>query len=186
LISIHSEPRDSPPMKIPKLVQTDESSFAEASLNNDKVSQSIPIVEPPPTTPTSSSQHSNDELNWTCDSFKIRELIFEKIDKIVELRYQLLLPKLELMVKQAPTEIMRKLVRNNEIKSAFPDVVDIMFEWGIDKERRKNRADANEKGLYNLNFFKEILFLILFLIFQNQSHQFFHPPYLNKVNAIMK
>jgi len=71
---------------------------------------------------------------------ELREDVHRQIERMVELRYQMLLPTLDKIVSEAPKEIMKRLVRGCEIKSAFPDVIDSMFQWGIDKERKKTRA----------------------------------------------
>ncbi len=104
----------------------------------------------PPSSPTKEHLLLNDmALAWASKSVDIREKIFEKIDEIVELQFQLILPTLDHVRKLAPTEIMRRLVRTSDIKAAFPSVVDTMFQWEVDQERK---AKAETKGLFILLF----------------------------------
>jgi len=74
-------------------------------------------------------------------SSRVRDKVFRSIERMVDLRFQLNLPLLESIVKRAPKEIMRRLVSQpEEIKSVFPDMVDYMYLWGIEKERKTVRA----------------------------------------------
>lgn len=135
------------PQKVHCHVQTEESLLTISSK-----SSSLPpltVTDPNPSQPRIRA------LSPIPSSVETREKIFQKLDQIVELQYQLILPTLGQVVKTAPTEIMRRLVRNVELKSAFPGVVDTMFQWGMDQERKNARATAGFKGLL-INFDDEI------------------------------
>jgi hypothetical protein len=83
------------------------------------------------------------ELKARLTAEELRENVLLTIERMVQLRYEIIFPLLESIVKRAPKEIMRRLVRlSNETKSTFPDVVDSMFQWGIDKERIAIRAST--------------------------------------------
>ncbi|XP_035710324.1 uncharacterized protein LOC110853174 isoform X2 [Folsomia candida] len=86
-----------------------------------------------------------DELDWCSQSVTTREKIFEKMDKIVDLEFQLMQPCLKYVTQIAPRNIMKKQIKRCEIKYAFPSVVDIMFQWGLEEKRRKERIETGIK-----------------------------------------
>lgn len=69
------------------------------------------------------------------------------MDKIVDLEFQLMQPCLKYVTQIAPRNIMKKQIKRCEIKYAFPSVVDIMFQWGLEEKRRKERIETGIKGI---------------------------------------
>ncbi|CAL8135531.1 unnamed protein product [Orchesella dallaii] len=71
-----------------------------------------------------------------------RQLIFFKLKSIIEKEFININPVLEQIVAAAPKEIMRRFVRFTASKTHFADVINSMFQWGIEYQRKKE-AEAN-------------------------------------------
>lgn len=78
--------------------------------------------------------------------FSKRKEIFHNLRGVLQRDYRCAAPVLERIIRKAPREIMARFAPGPDIKTCFPDVIDSIFLYGTQEQKKKESGERNEYG----------------------------------------